>query len=814
MAEEEKKVSLISYKCPSCGAIFNAPQGQSTVKCPACVNYFNPLEVKNKPQRRSLSSSGGESSGGQAFANAAAAGGMIQGIQNAESAFAYASALYDEMDWEDYQENSYQYRIDSVADLVDEIRITCSNNKLTYLLEFDSYVVPYTKKIQGIDLLVEKMIKCIDETNETDVNSYFTVRQTIIEEIQLNKESILKKLNFDLEQYQKYGADKEEVAKLKERLEEFEKLLDGLVEVKEMNEIPAVQKHYEERDKKIGEELLSQGILVQQEYERAVQLRSEGKINACLNILTKLKGYKDSNMIIAKENEFFDFDDYFEFVGKPYYYKKEQRFKDVVGKDKKVTRQLVGETDNLYEIVDGKPGKEPVLKDLTQILCRYGSRLLYLNINNEIKMFDFSINEDFVIDATKSFETTFKYKYIDKHSSMFAYQRRNSDRSSSPVPGESNEFEMAEIRLSDATPTVDTLFRFSKITYQAGRIIAYKNKIFVEEQQGKKTIKKSKLVDNQYDFETRRTRRFLDRDAHVTHEVGDYLYYVRYNKTPYNRDLYRFDLREADDQEEKLIRHNIFDVLDVDENKVFYTVGCETFNTFYSYNIETGEVIELFKNVTDKYERKGGYFFLTKSDKYNSFYFKIKEDGSRRILLATNFEDSRGMKNGYFYYIDDEETLKRVRLDGSDEQTLLYHYNDGNIMRITDSRIYCSLHEDVDIEGDEVKQGYSIISFDTFGHKLEKHIFNIKNGMFKDDDNIIYSTYMMKKYKIKNPDKNMNPLVERPILTYYKENIRTNEKELLFTAGLPEGFKEPRGCFKKKSDPLIFEEIVEEKHYD
>ena len=86
--------------------------------------------------------------------------------------------------------------------------------------------------------------------------------------------------------------------------------------------------------------------------------------------------------------------------------------------------------------------------------------------------------------------------------------------------------------------------------------------------------------------------------------------------------------------------------------------------------------------------------------------------------------------------------------------------------------------------------------------------------MFKDDDNIIYSTYMMKKYKIKNPDKNMNPIVEKPILTYYKENIRTNEKELLFTAGLPEGFKEPRGCFKKKSDPLIFEEIVEEKHYD
>ena len=814
MAEE---INMISIRCPHCRAIVRVPEVRKSVRCPACDEYFNPVEEKEKANstNRGSSTKSGNISG---FTNSDSSmegmvSGVIQGIQNAESAYAYACSVYDEMDWQEYQENDYAYRIDSIAQVIDEIRLTCSNNKLTYLLEFDSYVIPYTKKIEGVDNFAKKIVECIEVSNETDANSYFSVREGIVSNIQEDKESILKKLSFDIESYEKYGATKEELELIKQRFEEFKGKLEDLKPANDINDIPGIQTYFDEKDQKVAEKLFVEGIVASQEYERAIELRKEGKINACLNILIKLKGYKDSNIIIAKENEFFDFDEFFMFAGKPYYYKKLAYYKDVIGPNKKVTKELVSETDNLFEIVDKKPGKEPILKDLTLILCRYGTRILYLNVKNEIKLFDFANNEDISIDNTKTFVPKFINKYINKYSSVFAYARTNNDKTTPVIPGANDEFEMAEIRLSDTNPSVDVLFKYSKVEYRAGRIFAYKHKIVVEKGEGRKAEKKVETVSNVYDFETRRTRRFLDKDAHVTHAVGDYLFYIRYKPTPYNLDLYRFDLTKDDEQEEQIIRHNIFDVLDVDENKVFYVVGSEELNTMYSYDIEKDEVIELFKNAKFDFTRSGGYFYVTKGDDYNSFYIKIKEDGSKRILLARDFKINKGIKNGFLYYMDTYDNLKRVRLDGSDEQVLLTNYKEGNVMKITDNRIYCSLHEDVDIVNNKPVQGYSIISFDRYGQEIKKHIFNINNGLFYNDEEIIFSTFIKKQFKIKNPDKDMNPLVYRDVLTYYKENINTHEREVLFSAGLPEGFKQPRGCFKKKKDPLIFEEVEEEREY-
>lgn len=833
MRENEK---IVTHSCPNCGASVNAEAGSPSIKCPYCDHYFDPSASSNSQQFASKSGS----SNFEAFAMSSTTAGLtdlsakISGIQNAENAYAYAEAYFDEYDWNEFGRSGTLLKVGTIDTLLEKIKLTCATDVNTWLLDFDSVAVPVSKKLEIVPVLIGEMVDTYKKGDEISAFNLFDDEQKVVKVLVNNKEQIKTHLAKAIERFEKFGGKKEQASVLNKKAEVLGKQLDELKTVDSIFDIREIKKIYDDRNEEIANKLATLGIDAESTYLEAKAKIEAGELTKGLDALSSLQGYKDSAELFETSNRIFELDDYICINKTNYYHNHKKIYKNVTNADGTVSRIETGGYSVLYEVVDNKPVIEkPLVDKISYFITTYGTRFFYLSIDNKLHVFDFANKADTIIESNGGYDLNNVYAsnsgtkiHFEQINPAFVHPKTPNDR-----PKDRYRLITLTLNATGGNYFSITIPNLESIVFKNDRIVAYRyNKEIPNLDKPKSSstpvAKKHETIYKYVDLETMEHNNFFGENDHVLKIEGSKVYFARYDETPYNLDLYVADLNDINLEPTKLL-DNIHSFFNIYENKIFYTVGRSTNNTLFSYDLDTHEKIQVIKYFKNVIGYESGWFLVYKGDAYNNLLLKIKSDGSKIMYICNDIDEIITVKNGFIFYISTKDELKKVRIDGEQNSTIIHGVSASDILDVGDDKIYFMFEEAVDVAYKRTTKrtkdygrfngaatdtifNSSVYTFDLTGNDIQKIIFNVNNAKFITKNEIVYCKDEKLMYEIKNKEYQGDRNFFMTHLTFYKYNVDTEATTLLYRVGSPKrDFEIKKGCFKRTKKIPFNYELVE-----
>jgi len=720
-----EKVSLKAMRCPTCGATLKAENNTDAIVCVYCGNTIVPVtEGANVPQQR-------ESVGEVGILK-------VEGIKTPASTLAYMELFFEEYDWDAfaYAQNLSIAEIDKLAN---SLKTTSADDKNTWFVCFDAVAVPFLKKIDGCTKLLNSVIDDYKNDNP-DAYGKFDAYKRISTMISLSRDNVIAKLDKIITNAARYGASSSEVNGLKSKLDNLKSCSTSST-FQNVDSIPEIRKFIEEKNARIASQLANEGISAENEYLMARSLMDEKKYVDALNVLRSLRGYSDSVALIEEIDKYYLIYDVLEIEGSLYYFSKE-------------TPEST--TLNLYPVVDSKISRKAVIKGISQIVTNYANILYYLDGSNHLRKFNLS--ED------KKDEKI--YNRALSANPIFVYNRRVFMISGNGGDDFSNTNRtVVELDLATGTvkPFLDNIKEMVSIT---GNKMIYTALKKVTDIKGKTEDKIFTYIINVD------TTDLVELDTtNITIEgfVTNGVVYTQEAPNPFNKSLYVKSFNSF--EPETLIERNIYKFCDIIAGKLFYFIGNSKNQTLININYN-GTGRKEWPLYTSKllFEQGGWLYFIRKAG-YNAILCRSLVDGSKFSVIATEIDKFIEIKNGYLYYINDDSSLMKVRMDGSGKQELCDDVED--VLTVKEDKIvFVSVDDRIkttELMQETTKTVKSIYAVDFTGSGKIKLVYDIKTAKKHDDDSV---------YFISEEEIETEPNAPKQYLdVLYSLNVETNKIE-------------------------------------
>ena len=728
-----KKLKVM--KCPTCGGDLRSANDGKEMVCVYCENVIVPVdETPAVVQKENNTANGGSV--------------RIEGIKTPSSALAYMEQFFEEYDWEAFS-YSQSLSVSAMDRLADSLKITSADDKKTWFVCFKAIYVPFSRKAEFCKNILESIVKSY-KNGDLDAYSKFDAYKRITDDLRAGMNDIIAKLGKILCKAEKYGASADEIAELEACI----KNIKGLCTVNiysDIESVPEIIAFINEKNTYIAQTLASKGIDAQREYDKAKYLIREKKYVEALHTLRLLQGYSDSHSLIEQLDKYFLISDVLEIGGKLYLYKKSNA--DSAGL-------------NLYPAIDSKFSDKPVIEDIDQIITNYADILYYLGNDRTLYKFDFSANV-----KTKLYNNRLSKKNIH------VYGRRVF------LVGEtSGDFDNKTniVELDTPTGNVKVLIENIKAaTAFNGNKIVYSIAVPKSETQDAKTEYMTCILD----VNTMRSITLGMKDITVEGYIKNCAVYTRIAPNEYNRDLYIKSL--TTDEPERLIEANIFRFCNIIENKIFYYIGNSNNETLININPDGTQRQEWGHYTSKLLFSQGGWIYYIRSAGYTSILCKSKLGTDDFTVIATDIEEFIEIKNGYLYYIDGDSDLMKVRMDGSNLQTLCDDVD--TVLSVKENKIVFISSDDTIIRGEgetrRSKDVKSIYAVDFTGSGRCKLAYDVKTAKAYDENTVYYIS------SEKTDSLNDEEIQLQDVL--YKLDVETNTVQKLICLNIQ---KQASGC--------------------
>ncbi len=719
----EENVVLKSMNCPNCGASLKAENATDAITCVYCGSTVVPVN--------------------ESKAAAPASGTVkVEGIKSPSSALAYAEIYFEEYDKKafSYAQSLSVAQIDMLAS---SMKACSADDKNTWLLCFKAVCVPFMHKVEGVADILADVVKEYKNDN-LDAYSTFDAYKRISAMIVKNKESVTTRLEKTMERAEKYGASADELAALKA---DMEKVYAATVPLYDRIEsIPAVADFITEKNNKITAALAAKGINAAAQYSNAKMLIETKQYVNALNALLPLKGYSDTDELIKKIDKYFLISGVLEIEGVLYYYENEDGEKG---------------TFRLRPTAQGVVAGKAIVKNIKNIITNHADILYFMDGSNKLKRCNLAANTtEKVCDLTFISDAIYYYKR-----KVFLLTPK----------GAANDLVMLDL----VSGTVSTLIQnvLSIIARQG-------NKLIYTTRPAAATDAAITTTTNVLDIDAMTFVSLGGDDVTVEAFFDKYAVYTRQAPNNYNKNLY---IKSVDGSvPEMLIEKNVYRFCSVIENKLFYYIGNSRYASLVNVSIDGTGRTEWPLYISKVLFEQGGWVYFIRKAGYNSILCKCRSDSSKFTVIAADVEEFIKIKNGYLYYLDDEASLVRVRMDGSNHEKLCKGVKD--VLTVEDDKVVFISSDGSYTVSDGVTESRvwvnSIYAVDFTGGGKRKLAYDVKTAK-KYDDSTVY-------YVAKQNASSVKDELATDVEVVYKLNIDTYDTEALLNIYIqpePEGFR-------------------------
>lgn len=546
-------------------------------------------------------------------------GGVIkvEGIKTSSSALAYIEQFFEEYDWDAFA-YAQALSVAEIDSLARSLKQSSADDKYTWFVCFKALSVPFLHKVRGCRHLLDQVIEEYRK-DSLDAYSMFDAYRRVTAKVLSGRADVVQALEKHLAAAIKYGASGEEVNALQDELDDIRSTVE-LHSYTDVDAIPAIQQIKAEKNARIVQDLAAQGINARQSYEYACSLMESKNYVQALTVLRTLRGYSDTDELIEKLNRYYLIDDVLEIEGVLYYFRKEN---------------LDSVAYNLYRTTNGTVDAKPFVKNIANIITNYADLLYFLNASHRLCRCNL---------ATGVVETVGK---------------RTFDMSEISVSG-TNVYLVAEEDL------VELDMRTGNLKTLAGHV---RSILQLEDRKLVYTLCPGSSVQVAVmDLNTLRVTVLGGADCEVEAFVDNSVVFTRNAPDANNKYLYI----QAIDREDsaRIVEKNIYSFCAVLAGKLFYYVGNAHNRSLININCDGTERKEWPLYISKVLFEQGGWVYFIRKVGYNAILCKSCLDGSKFKVIAADIDEFVRLKNGYLYYINDRSALVKVRMDGSNLQTL------------------------------------------------------------------------------------------------------------------------------------------------
>ena len=832
-------MAQITKSCPNCGSQISFEERDMHATCGSCDVSFKVSDLM-----------GGASSSADAVADLAA---MFASFDSPESALVYLESTFANMDWDDYAKSPC-ILIDKIQKMIEKNNIKAGAVATTWYIDFVSVATPIVKKFEGLSHLATEMGEKFNPLDNTAILSDFDTYKRAIKQLVIDKEKLLKRLQNDIAFAQKLELDADKLAEMRKQLDTVQALYANVpeneeaVEDIEFREIPDVAAALEKVDEKLDAEYSKKGIDARKTYYDAVDYFNapNPNKNGALAMFESIRDYKDSADYIDKINKFFDFNgEFFTFLGRNFIFKLRQAATEedeeglnpkakgkknakkgcAFGKKKKKAEEeeFVGDTVELYEIVDDVPAAKALIEGITKILTLYANKLFYLKKGYTLAAYDFGTQTETEIFTSKKNDIKLdRLIFNSTKSKMFIIRDLKEAKLGcfkklmAKIKSIFKKPQKPKVKNTIALMELDLTTNTSHDVIDAARTIAaiYNDYIFytvAEDVDEDDLFNKTSL--HTYNIATGEKKLVLD-DSYEIHKVLDgKIVYTINTPNVWNMQLRVHDIEKDEDI---VIEDNIYDFKGVYGDRIFYVVGNKNFLPLYSNSFDGQDRVEIMANIETIIGVVNNWIYV---EKYSTFYeknviIKVGLDGKERIALCTDFQSSVKITDDYFYYIDQSDNLCVVRGDGAGYCLIAENIRKEDIIIDNKrSKIYYLRYEQV---ARGKKMNYSLYAMNIDGHDVRKVVFDV-TAMKDYDKDVLYikrnercafvldKPGEIKKKKKKKGEAEGPEITVLDLVRFYKLDKSTLEAQLVLTIGMPDASYEVKaGCGKKKQEKTKF----------
>ena len=286
---EEK---FIKVNCPHCSYALTFQETDENVVCPQCDSVFSAKELQrnvsmvNKIEPNLTTT-------------------LLDSIESSDAALAYLENYFATFNWENFI-NETNITILDIKKMVEKRKVVNASDASTWVLEFKAYVVPLLRKIEGLNTLVDKMVK--NHKSEQRFVYYDTYKE-IIANLIAERDNLFKILNADIEFAKKYGVKNDVLALMEEENKKLTKALSSLQEATPIEDIPAFNKVLKEEETRVVEKYREMDIDAPSVFKSALEDIESGRYNTASNKLSTILEYRNAQEIVNKINRIAVFGD-------------------------------------------------------------------------------------------------------------------------------------------------------------------------------------------------------------------------------------------------------------------------------------------------------------------------------------------------------------------------------------------------------------------------------------------------------------------------------------------------------------------------
>ena len=832
-------MSKLSGLCPNCGSKLIYEDNEQTVMCYACDSLINVADFASNKSTASASVGGTVS-----------VAPMMMGFDNPDSGVVFIENFFDTYAWGEYQTD---VEID-----IPEISGVIANNKMkngavaaSWYLDYKGLAVPVRKKIEGLGVIAEKIGAAYNPDDLTEAYESYDLYVNICKKLTEEKENIFKHLDTAIKYAEKLKLEKAKLTEIKADIEELKALYERDVQVvADISEMPAYLAAQAALNTEKSRELAAQGIDAKSAYAEALSMyNSENPDKSgALVLFERVRGYGESVKYINTINQYYNFEkELYRFFGKYFVFKNESyvatlNVKDLGKKGKKneeaqqQQQTAAPKAWALYEVVDGEPAKSPIVTGIAQMITCYGGKMYYFKLNQGIYSYDVYTNTEKVVDAGKTADYI-NYECALVNNGKAFMVRKRSVKEMKTVEGKGKKpqlVETADIELNpESVLVVDMVNEIAKkaipamqkvvfpaMTKEGRKVLNLTSRLFYifaeksipVQAKGCGSKKKEPVVEIKTKFmvcnlATGETKSVLDENCEICTVYKDKIVYALHKPNKYNKDILVFDMATG---ESKVVESNVYQYFDVIDGKVYYLVGNDEYCPLVRNSFDGDSREEIMQNVEEIICDIGGWLYVRKGKGWNSLLVKVSADGKKRVVLCSQLKKFIGFYGNLIYYIDYNDTLRSVRIDGKNNISIAKNIDKVYPM---DKCLYYTRNEKVD--GDNT--ALSIYKMDKNGRNVRKVVFNVdKVGADEQTSKLYFKKAETARFKVYAPKKEKEAvLIDYPLQKYYEMDMATEDVQLVLTMGLPHSEEVKAGCGGKKTAlDKIYEEVAWTPTYD
>lgn len=799
-------------ECPNCSNPLHYTKDEKTVECPYCGNSVDVKDIRTASSVRRSSS--------EAAASNNLMASIAMSIDSPESALVYIENFFKDYNWESYKLSS-AIGIYDIDGMVEKNKIKYGATSAAWILDFESKIVPLTKKLEGLAEQEQVFLNLYDGKDSTALMAKYDLYERITSAIKDTAEKLFATLVSDIEYAERFGAEEAKVHEMKLRLNEAVRLYNANVhDFESFRDIPAVMKARELHKAKVADKLDAMGIDAEATYRKAVELyETEVDKSGALRLFQAIREYGDSIDYINKINAFFNFDSKLVKLADRHFLVKRvsapvfsvENPEDTTEDGEEVASPTSNPTVSLYEIVDGKAYEPAAVSGISYILSFYGNKLFYIKRERSLCSYDVLTHVETELDRGNIGDYPKEKLFWNKDGTAFYIRKKLSPFESEgkrgcgclralaaifkgrPVPFTDDKNNFCVIKVDKANNTasveIERLVDITECFDDRMFYIAY-------HAMGEK---KSKRLDcfpsfMVCDLKSGEKAQVLGDDCHIHNVIGDKVIYTTWDPNEYNQMLYAYDLKT---DVTTLIEANIFSYFNTIEDRVYYTVGNKKHAPLFSNNLDGTDRLEIMRNVKEVHAVIDGWMYLIRGTGRNTTLFKMSPDGKETILVCTDISSIIEMNDAYTYYTDGNATLHVVRNDGKNDKVIASDIDESNVI-IDKDFIYYLRRETVA----KNKTAYSLYKMDLDGSNTKKLVFNV-NSIQNYDENYIYiykcAATNYTATAMENGEVKDEKIVKFKVSKFFIFDKRTETEAPLLVLGLPaeESRLEKRGCFRK-----------------